>query len=445
MVDRSDDASCLLGLEGLAVERVVRTGLGVKIVQLVTDDPDAARCPVCRVVSTSGKDWVLTRPRDLPVGGEFALVQWRKRRWRCRTLGCPRQTFTEQVDQVPAGMRTTTRLRAALAWAVEDGRDQSEVAAAHGVSWPTVQRAVVALGVVELAAPVPVTVLGMDETRFGRPRWLPEGEHPDGRVRWVRTDPWETGFVDITGEQALLGQVDGRTSAAVQAWLAARSPEFRAGVQVVVIDPHAGYAAAVRAALPDAAIAVDHFHLVMLANKAVTAVRQRVTRDLLGRRGRTSDPAWANRRLLLHGRERLSQPALARMWNGCVDHDPSGSILSAWIAKEELRALCATAARGGHPGEIRDRLHTFYRWCADAQIPELTTLAETIETWWPAIEVFLTTGLTNARTEGTNRLIKQVKRAACGFRNRENYRRRVRLHCTRRTRRLSARNPTVPA
>ena len=89
--------------------------------------------------------------------------------------------------------------------------------------------------------------------------------------------------------------------------------------------------------------------------------------------------------------------------------------------------------------------HTFYQWCADAQIPELTTLAETIETWWPAIEVFLTTGLTNARTEGTNRLIKQVKRAACGFRNRENYRRRVRLHCTRHTRRLSASNPTVPA
>jgi transposase len=435
----------LWGLEGLAVERVVLTGLGVKIVQLVTDDPDAARCPVCATVSTSGKDWVLTRPRDLPCGGEFAQVQWRKRRWRCRTEVCPRASFTEQVAQVPAGMRTTTRLRAALAVAVEDGRDQSEVAAAHGVSWPTVQRAVVVHGAVELVEPEPTTVLGMDETRFGRPRWLPDGEHPDGRVRWVRTDPWETGFVDITGEQALLGQVDGRTSAAVQAWLAARSPEFRAGIEVVVIDPHAGYAAAVYAALPDARIAVDHFHLIMLANKAVTAVRQRVTRDLLGRRGRKLDPAWANRRLLLRGRERLSQAALARMWNGCVEHDPSGQILAAWIAKEELRALCATAARGGHPHEIRDRLHAFYQWCADAQIPELTTLAETIETWWPAVEVFLTTGLTNARTEGTNRLIKQVKRAACGFRNRENYRRRVRLHCTRRTRRLSARKPTVPA
>jgi transposase len=445
VVDGSDDATCLLGLEGLAVERVVRTGAGVKIVQLVTDDPDAARCPACGQLSTSGKDWVLTRPMDLPCGGEFGLVQWRKRRWRCRTTGCERATFTEQVAQVPARSRLTTRLRAALAVAVEDGRDQSEVAAAHGVSWPTVQRAVVARGSVDLVEPAPVPVLGLDETRFGRPRWLPDGAHLDGRTRWRRTDPWETGFVDICGPQSLLGQVDGRSSAAVQSWLAARSPEFRAGIEVVVIDPHAGYAAAVRAALPQARIAVDHFHLIMLANKAVTAVRQRVTRELLGRRGRKVDPPWANRRLLLRGRERLSNRAMARMWNGCVDHDPTGQLLAAWIAKEELRALCATAARGGDRAEIRDRLYTFYRWCADAHIPELTTLAETIATWWPAIEVFLTTGITNARTEGTNRLIKQIKRAACGFRNRENYRRRVRLHCTRHTRRLSARNPTVPA
>ena len=140
MVDRSDDASCLLGLAGLAVERVAFTALGARVVQLVTDDPDAARCPACRVVSTSGKDWVLTRPHDLPCGGGQVAVQWRKRRWRCRTAACKRQSFTEQVAQVPAGMRTTTRLRAALAVAVEDGRDQSEVAAAHQVSWPTVQR-----------------------------------------------------------------------------------------------------------------------------------------------------------------------------------------------------------------------------------------------------------------------------------------------------------------
>jgi transposase len=157
----------------LAVERVALTALGVRIVQLVTDDPDAARCPACRVVSTvvvstSGKDWVVTRPHDLPSGGGQIAAQWRKRRWRCRTQACARQTFTEQVAQVPAGMRTTTRLRTALAVAVEDGRDQSEVAVAHGVSWPTVQRAVVVHGAIELVEPEATTVLGMDETRFRR-------------------------------------------------------------------------------------------------------------------------------------------------------------------------------------------------------------------------------------------------------------------------------------
>jgi transposase len=345
----------LLGLAGLKVEGVVLSSAGVKIVQLATDDPDAARCPACRMASSSGKDWVLTRPKDLPCGGVFGIVQWRKRRWRCRTEDCPRATFTEQVAQVPAGMRTTTRLRAALAVAVEDGRDQAEVATAHQVSWPTVQRAVVAHGAVELVDPEPVRVLGMDETRFGRPRWEPEEADADGRVRWTRSDPWETGFVDIAGAQGLLGQVDGRTSADVKEWLQARSQAFRDAVEVVVIDPHAGYAAAVRAELPDALLAVDHFHLIMLANKAVTTVRQRTTREQLGRRGRKLDPAWANRRLLLRGSERLSQRALARMWNGCVDHDPTGQILSAWIAKEELRALCATAAtaRTSHAGSGR--------------------------------------------------------------------------------------------
>lgn len=440
MDDGNGDATRLLGLAGLRVECVALSPLGVRVVHLGTDDPEATRCPGCRRVSTSPKGWVITRPHDLACGGRPVVLAWRKRRWRCRSEDCPRQTFTESVLEVPAGMRTTTRLRTASAQAVEDGRDQAEVARWFGVSWPTVQRALIAYEQAQLGEPDPVRVLGLDETRFGRVRWV-----RGGQGRWVRTDPWETGFVDLAGAQGLLGQVDGRTSSAVRAWLAQRSQGFRDAIEVVVIDPCAPYAAAVRTALPAARIAVDHFHLVMLANKAVTLVRQRVTRELLDRRGRTSDPAWANRRLLLRGRERLSPRAMARMWNGCMDNDPTGQILTAWIAKEELRDLCATAATGGHRPEISARLWAFYDWCAAADIPEVTTLAETIETWWPAVEVFLTTGLTNARTEGTNRLIKQIKRSACGFRNRANYRRRVRLHCTRHSRRMPARKPAVPA
>jgi transposase len=39
----------------------------------------------------------------------------------------------------------------------------------------------------------------------------------------------------------------------------------------------------------------------------LTQVRQRVTRDLVGRRGTVADLVWVNRRLLLTGAEHLSQ------------------------------------------------------------------------------------------------------------------------------------------
>ncbi len=141
MEQGNGDATRLLALAGLGVEGVARSPLGVRVVQLVTTCPEAARCPGCGLRSTSGKEWVLTRPRGLPCGGAPMRLLWRKRRWRCRTDACPRASFTEQVPEVPAGMRTTTRLRGALAEAVTDGRDQDEVASSFGVSWPTVQRA----------------------------------------------------------------------------------------------------------------------------------------------------------------------------------------------------------------------------------------------------------------------------------------------------------------
>ena len=108
--------------------------------------------------------------------------------------------------------------------------------------------------------------------------------------RWVRTDPWDTGFVDLGGDRGLLGQVEGRTGAAVRQWLSEQS-EFRASITHVVIDPSAAYAAAVtRELLPNAELVVDHFHLVKLANDALTAVRP-VTFDTHGRRGRKPDPS----------------------------------------------------------------------------------------------------------------------------------------------------------
>jgi len=143
---------------------------------------------------------------------------------------------------------------------------------------------------------------------------------------------------------------------------------------------------------------------------------------------------WANRRRLLTARERLSNKNFATMWNAIVNEDPTAQSLSAYIAKEELCTLLSTVKAGGDPHLTRHRLHRFLAWCIDSNIPELFTLAKTIDSWWPEIHAFVATGITKARTEGCNRLVKAVKRAGCGFRNRENSARRIRFHCTRKQR-----------
>jgi len=178
---------------------------------------------------------------------------------------------------------------------------------------------------------------------------------------------------------------------------------------------------------------VDHFHLVRLANQAVTTVRQRVTRQVLGRRGTSKDPAWANRRRLLRGRERLTDQSYSRMRTEILAQEQTGELLATWIAKEELRYLLALARSHPARSQVSNRLFAFYDWCARADVPEVTTLAKTIEAWWPQILAFIQTGITNAATEANNRLIKDAARIAFGFRNLDNQRRRVRLHCKRTT------------
>jgi len=81
-------------------------------------------------------------------------------------------SFTEAIAQVRARARTTTRLRDQIGAAIGDaGRAVAEVAAAHRVSWPTAHRAFVAHAEAALSEPEPVRVLGIDETRRGKPRW----------------------------------------------------------------------------------------------------------------------------------------------------------------------------------------------------------------------------------------------------------------------------------
>jgi transposase len=437
-----DTASALFGVEGLRVTDAQAGPGGALEVWAVTDWPSAAACPDCGAISDRPHETVLVRPRDARRAGDPVDLRWVKRRWKCMQESCERKTFTERLPQVPPRCRVTARLREQAAREIEErGITPAEAARHAGLSWPTVHGAFAERAGRALApAPAPAAHLGIDEHRRGRPRWRLNAE--TGEYAQL-ADRWHTCFYDLSGEQGMLGQVEGRTADDAAYWLAGASPAWRDAVRVVAIDMCTIYASAVRRMLPGAVIAVDLFHVVQLAVKALGDVRRRAIREKYGRRGKSGDPEYGIKNLLARNLENLRPDQFAKVID-TLDADADGQqIALAWIAKEKLRDALNLRARvtGSTPCErqVRDRLFAFCDWCAQNEdIPELISLARTISRWESEIVTAVLTGVTNARSESLNRIAKLEARMAYGFRNPANQRRRVRTACTRGTRRKSA-------
>lgn len=172
---------------------------------------------------------------------------------------------------------------------------------------------------------------------------------------------------------------------------------------------------------------LDAFHVVRLGFAAVDDVRRRIQQEQLRHRGRAEDPLFGIRRLLRRRADHHSPRSWARLLAGLDAGDTRDEQLArTWIAAQDLRLIftCTDRARAAH---------ALYRWldyCAQAEIPELTRLARTIDSWRPELLAYFTTGgVSNGPTEAINLLIKKIKRVGHGYRNFDNYRLRLLLHC----------------
>jgi transposase len=426
-------SSLLLDIDGLVVDQVVRDDVGRRVVHCSTDPQLAGWCPECGEQSRSPKAWVTTRPRDVRLGEDRPILLWRKRKWRCQVDGCERKVFTECLpEQIPARARITTRARRLAAEAIGDHtRPVSGVAAEFGMDWRVAHDAFVAHAAQVLPEqPPPVTVLGVDETRRGKAHY--ETDPTTGAKTWV--DRFDTGLVDLSGNGGLFAQVNGRTSKVLIEWLQAQDPDWLATITHISMDTSATYARAARLALPNAVVVVDRFHLVALANKAVTDYRRELAWALRGRRGRKCDPEWAQRNRLLRAVETLTPDELAKVREAMRRADPSGGLEKCWQGKELLRKLLKLAGTNPDRGQIFNALTAFYLHCADSEISQLRRLAWTVHAWQNSIIAGLHTGISNGRTEGYNRIVKHIGRIAFGFRNQDNQKRRIRYACTRKSR-----------
>jgi len=411
-------AAAWFGAPGFSVLSVADDG--VELVVEVETEATVVGCSTCGTrARAKDRRWVSLR--DAPTGDRAVRVRWRKRIWSCPDRDCPARTWTEQADLAAPRHVLTGR---AQRWATDrlaalEGSTAS-IARGFGVSWPTVWAAVERVGGARVDAPDRVgvtTMIGFDET-------VMQPAHRRRRRRFV------TAVVDVETSQ-ILDVFEGRDAKDLRQWLAARPAEWLAQLEVVSVDPHEGYRSAIVRPDPTTGvrlldgvtIVVDPFHVVRLANQAVTRCRQRTQQATLDHRGWKGDALYDIRKLLLVGAERLDAAAWARLRAGLNAGDPLDHVADAWTAKEKVRDVYKATATDA-PAVLDDAI----AWCREPEAgPELRTLAKTLQHWRAEILAHHTTGASNGPVEAANLLIKQVKRSGRGFRNTANYRLRILL------------------
>ena len=179
---------------------------------------------------------------------------------------------------------------------IVDRATVAAVARELGRSWDTVNTIAVEATTALLRQRGParldgVRVIGVDEHRWAHTR------HAAGEG-FVTVIIDLTAVVEGSGRARLFDLVAGRSAAALAGWLAERTPQFRAQVEIVAMDGFGGYKNAATTAVPDAVTVMDPFHVVALAGAKLDLCRQRVQQDTLGHRGRAGDPLYRVRRTL---------------------------------------------------------------------------------------------------------------------------------------------------
>lgn len=97
----------------------------------------------------------------------------------------------------------------------------------------------------------------------------------------------------------------------------------------------------------------------------------------------------------------------------------------AWALKESIRELW----QYHYPGNARKFFKDWYYWATHSQLKPMITVAKQIKERLENIITFCKHRITNGVAEGLNSKIMSIKRRACGYRNKENFKLAIYFFC----------------
>ena len=351
-------------------------------------------------------------------GALCGVYDHRKRQWRHLDT-CQLQTLIEAevprvkcpehgVQQVavswaePGGRFTALFEAMVIAWLGE--APISAVAGLVGLTWDQVdgiQQRAIERGLTR-RKPQVVAHLGIDETSYQK--------HHE--------------YVSVITDRdrcIVLEVLEDRKKQTVLSWLDTLDERQKLAVETVSMDMWEPFINAFLERIPgsDRKICFDRFHVASYFGKAVDAVRSAEHKALKADGGRSvlthTKHDWLRNSGRTDNRSRVWFMALTRA---------SLKTARAWAIKEQASKLWSFISRTWAEKGWRRLL----RWMDRSRLEPIKKVAATIKAHLWGILNAVVTSSTNAIGESLNARIQKIKAMACGFRNRQRFRRAILFH-----------------
>ena len=374
----------LLRLPGASVIDVGFTGDGVVVTVRLR-----RRRRVCSVCGQTGRleihDRRIKRWRHLDLGASRCWIECELRLLRCSDCG----VRLEAVPWARAGAHHTRDFEDTVAWLAQQ-MAFTPITRLLRIGWATVGRIVqrVVADHLDENRLAGLVLIGVDEISYRRHhRYLTSvADHVTGAIVWCHA---------------------GRNSATLQGFFD-QLGDRKDSIQAVSIDMSGEYQRAIRAAIPDAQICFDPFHVVRLAARATDQVR----RDEWNRHDRSHTPRgrWikGTRWSLLKAPANQSIYQLATLAE--VQRE-NRRLYRAFLLREELRLLYHLP----DPALAPEHLNAWLAWAARSRLKPFVRLARTLREHRDGILAAIRLGLSNGRLEGLNSKIRLISHRSFGF------------------------------
>ena len=180
----------------------------------------------------------------------------------------------------------------------------------------------------------------------------------------------------------------------------------RSQIRFACCDMSKAYIGAVKQWCPHARLVLDRFHIVKALNEAVDEVRKQQWREL---KGSVEGTAVKGLRWLLFRHSSNRTPSQTRILKQL--RKSNRRIWRAWQLKDEFERFWQYR----YPGAARTFVQRWTTSALKSRLQPLRKFVNTLRNHFDDVLTFIDTHLTNATSEGINRLLRIVKNRASGF------------------------------